>query len=135
MHQEFEQPSSGTTVVCHIVYALHTLSIVTGIMTAASIVGAFIFSIPSVVAVVLNYLLRADARGTVLESHFVWQIRTFWSALLWVLFLTIFGMMTFFLGGLGFVVLFAGYFVLGIWVVWRIARGWLNLVNGVPMFS
>lgn len=48
------EPATGTLWVAHIVYALHSLSIVTGVLTASSIVGAFVFSIPSVVAVVLN---------------------------------------------------------------------------------
>lgn len=77
------EPSSGTFAVANIVYGLHTVSILAGLLTAgATIVGAFIFSAPSILAVILNYIFRGDARGTYLETHFPWQIRTFWFALL-----------------------------------------------------
>lgn len=109
------EPATGTLWVAHIVYALHSLSIVTGVLTASSIVGAFVFSIPSVVAVVLNYCLRSDAEGTYLETHFAWQIRTFWYAVL------------------AMVLIFLGYFVLGVWVAYRIARGWVKLSRGDGM--
>ena len=55
----------------------------TGILGAASVVGAFLIGWPSVIAVVLNYVKRSEARGTWLDSHFRWQLRTFWFGLLW----------------------------------------------------
>ena len=57
----------------------------TGIFGAASVIGAFLVGWPSIIAVILNYVKRSDVAGTWLESHFRWQIRTFWFALLWVL--------------------------------------------------
>ena len=56
-----------------------------GIAGTATVVGSFIGSVPSIVAVILNYVKRGDARGTWAESHYRWQIRTFWYALLWFL--------------------------------------------------
>ena len=50
----------------------------------ATVVGAFLTGWPSIIAVILNYVKRGDVRGTWLESHFRWQIRTFWFGLLWV---------------------------------------------------
>src|SRR5512145_1265252 len=73
----------GLISVAHLVYALHALSLLIGVTTAATIVGAFVFGVPSIIAVVINYLKKREARGTFLESHFRWQIRTFWFALLW----------------------------------------------------
>ena len=67
-----------------VIYALHALSLVTGIIGVATVVGAFLTGWPSIIAVILNYLKRSDVRGTWLESHFRWQIRTFWYGLLWV---------------------------------------------------
>src|SRR5437867_7649953 len=67
-----------------IIYALHAFSLLTGILGAATVVGAFLTGWPSIIAVILNYVKRSDARGTWLESHFRWQIRTFWYGLLWV---------------------------------------------------
>jgi uncharacterized membrane protein len=76
-------PAPGLVTVTHLVYALHALSLMIGITTAATIIGAFVFGVPSIIAVVINYVKRGEARGTYLESHFRWQIRTFWFAFLW----------------------------------------------------
>ena len=73
----------GLVAWTHVIYALHAASVLIGITTAAFIVTAFVFGLPSIVAVILNYVKRAEARGTFLESHFRWQIRTFWFTLLW----------------------------------------------------
>lgn len=64
----------------HIIYALHALSVVIALTSAATVIGSFIFGLPSIVAVVMNYLRRKDAVGTWIDSHFHWQIRTFWGA-------------------------------------------------------
>ena len=77
------EPAPSLVTVVHVVYALHTLSLLIGITTAATIIGAFVFGVPSIIAVVINYVKRGEARGTFLESHFRWQIRTFWFAFLW----------------------------------------------------
>lgn len=123
------EPSSGTFAVANIVYGLHTVSILAGLLTAgATIVGAFIFSAPSILAVILNYIFRGDARGTYLETHFSWQIRTFWFALLWLVLIYLIGMpLAFF--GVGFLILIVGLLVLGIWVVYRIIYGWVRLAR------
>src|SRR5215475_4873708 len=76
-------PSPSLITIAHIVYGLHTLSLVIGALGAATIIGAFLFGWPSIIAVILNYVKRSDAQGTWVESHFRWQIRTFWFALLW----------------------------------------------------
>src|SRR4029079_3714335 len=80
------------------IYALHALSLLTGILGAATIVGAFLIGWPSISAVILNYVKRSEVRGTWLESHFRWQIRTFWYGLLWVALCMIFVVMTLGLG-------------------------------------
>ena len=123
------EPSSGTFAVANIVYGLHTVSILAGVVTAgATIVGAFIFSAPSILAVILNYIFRGDARGTYLETHFSWQIRTFWFALLWLVLIYLIGMpLAFF--GVGFLILIVGLLVLGIWVAYRIIYGWVRLAR------
>src|SRR5687767_6678824 len=118
-------PAPSLVNVTHLVYALHALSLLIGITTAATIVGAFVFGVPSIIAVIINYLKKGEARGTFLESHFRWQIRTFWFSLLWCmiaafLFITIIGI------PLAFIVLFAA----GAWAIYRIARGWLALRDG-----
>src|SRR6187397_2266172 len=67
------------------IYALHAFSLLSGILGAATVVGAFLTGWPSIIAVILNYVKRSEARGTWLESHFRWQIRTFWFGLLWAI--------------------------------------------------
>src|SRR5215217_7354290 len=76
------------------IYALHAASLLTGIIGAATVVGAFLTGWPSIIAVILNYVYRSDVRGTRLESHFRWQIRTFWFGLLWVVLCGIFVVLT-----------------------------------------
>jgi uncharacterized membrane protein len=111
------------------VYALHALSILIGICSAAAVVTMFIFGVPSIVAVIMNYARRSDVRGTWLESHFRWQIRTFWFALLWVVASTLlFGPFVLILIGLPFLIV--SYVLIGLWVTYRIARGWLALRSG-----
>ena len=115
-------PKPAIVTLTHVIYALHTLSVLIGISSLATVVGAFIFGWPSIVAVILNYAKREEARGTYLQSHFRWQIRTFWFALLWcvvgaLLALTLLGIPL-------AVVVFVS---VGLWVLYRIARGWLAL--------
>jgi uncharacterized membrane protein len=123
-------PAPGLVAVTHLVYALHALSLLIGVTTAATIVGAFVFGVPSILAVVINYVKRGEARGTYLESHFRWQIRTFWFALLWcvvggILFVTLVG-----------IPLAVGvFFAAGVWIIYRITRGWLALRDRKPMYE
>lgn len=120
--------------ITQLVYILHALSIVIGLMTGASILSAFLFGWPSIAAVVLNYVMRSDVRGTFLESHFSWQIRTFWYSMIWTALVAIAG---FFLTAIlvGPIIWFIGFIVLSIWVAYRIAIGWLRLRQYRPIFS
>ena len=77
-----------------VIYALHAFSLLIGIVGTATVIGAFLTGWPSLIAVILNYIKRGDVRGTWLESHFRWQIRTFWYGLLWVALCGIFIVMT-----------------------------------------
>ena len=120
---------SGRTVA-HLVYALHTVAIVVGIVGAATVVGSFLGSLPSIVAVVLNYMTRGDARGTWVYSHYQWQIRTFWYAALWALigWALIFTL-------IGAVVGVPILLALTLWLLYRIGRGWLRLRDQRPMYT
>ncbi len=111
----------------HITYGLHALGLVIGALGAASVIGSFLFGWPSIIAVVINYLKRDEARGTWLESHFRWQIRTFWFALLWAALVSLVSLPLILLLGLGLVTLWIGMLALGLWAIYRIARGWLRL--------
>jgi len=115
--------------VANVVYALHTLAIVVGLAGSATIVGSFVGSVPSIIAVILNYVKRGDARGTWVASHYRWQIRTFWFALLWAIigWALVFTVVGILIGG---PVLIA----LTLWLIYRIARGWLRLRDRKPMY-
>jgi uncharacterized membrane protein len=123
-----EAPES-TWTIANVVYALHTLAIVVGLIGTATVVGSFVGSVPSILAVILNYAKRGEAYGTWLESHYRWQIRTFWFALGWVvlagfLFVTFIG-----------IPIAAGILVaITAWLIYRIARGWLRLRDRLPMY-
>ena len=116
----------------HWMYALHALSALMGVYSAATVVGQFVFGIPSIIAVIMNYLKRSEVRGTWLDSHFGWQLRTFWYALLWFVLIGLFSAPLVLLLGLGIVTWIIGAFVVGIWIVYRVARGWLRLRDGQP---
>jgi uncharacterized membrane protein len=123
-------PPPSLVTVTHLVYALHSLSLLIGVTTAATIIGAFVFGVPSIIAVVINYVKRGEARGTYLESHFRWQIRTFWFALLWCV---IGGML--FITLVGIPLALAVFFADGLWAIYRITRGWLALRDRKPMYA
>jgi uncharacterized membrane protein len=116
----------------HIIYALHSLSVLIGLTSTVTIVGSFVFGLPSIIAVIMNYARQSDVRGTFLESHFRWQIRTFWFALLWVIVILAVSL-PLMLIVVGFFTLWVGFVLLGIWVIYRIIRGWLALRDQRPV--
>lgn len=98
--------------VTTVIYGLYALSLLIGVT--------------SLFAIVMNYIKRSDVAGTYLESHFRWQIRTFWFGLLWA-----------FIGAVT-LILAVGWFVLIadlIWFIYRIVKGWLNLNENKPMYA
>jgi uncharacterized membrane protein len=124
-------PSSLVTTA-QIIYGLHALSILIGLTSAVTIVGAFVFGIPSIIAVIMNYAYRHSARGTFLESHFRWQIRTFWFAVLWIM-IGAMVFVTLFIVLIGIPIAWMIWIAAGLWVIYRVARGWLTLQDRKPM--
>ena len=128
----YVEPDPSLVTITHVTYALHALGLAIGAFGASTVVGAFVFGWPSIIAVIVNYVKRGEARGTWLESHFRWQIRTFWFALLWVIVVAIVGgVLTIVV--IGFAIWVIGLFILGLWAIYRIARGWLRLNDRRPM--
>jgi uncharacterized membrane protein len=106
-----EQEKSAKTLTT-VIYALYAAS--------------FLFGITAIVGIVMNYVKKADVAGSFMESHFRWQIRTFWFGLLW--------------GVLGLItaIIIVGWFVLAgnaVWVIYRIVKGWLYLNDNKPMYA
>jgi uncharacterized membrane protein len=114
----------------HVIYGLHAFSLLAGILGPATVVSTFLTGWPSIIAVILNYVKRSDVRGTWLESHFRWQIRTFWFGLLWVCVCFAFVALTF---GIGILVAWIPLGIVALWFVYRVARGWLALNDRKPM--
>jgi uncharacterized membrane protein len=125
-------PEPSLVSYAHIMYALHALAALIGITSAVTVVGQFIFGLPSIIAVIMNYLRRSEARGTWLESHFTWQLRTFWFAALWVVLLAV-ASAPLMLVLVGFFTFAVGLAVIGLWVIYRVARGWVTLNEGRPI--
>jgi uncharacterized membrane protein len=132
MNQPAPADSSLLTYT-HVIYALHALSVLIGVTGPATIVGSFVFGLPSIIAVIMNYVRRSDVRGSWLDSHFSWQIRTFWFALLWITLAGIISAPLVLLLGLGIVTFFIAAAVVGLWVLYRVIRGWLALRDGKPL--
>jgi uncharacterized membrane protein len=122
----YREPDASLVTITNVTYALHALGLAIGAFGTASVVGAFLFGWPSIIAVIINYVKRDDARGTWLESHITWQIRTFWFALLWALVIGAVGALLAIVL-VGFAIWIVGFFALGLWAIYRIARGWMAL--------
>jgi uncharacterized membrane protein len=127
------EPDSSLVSTLHLTYALHAVGLAIGAFGAATVVGSFIFGWPSIIAVIINYVKRADARGTWLESHFSWQIRTFWYSAAWAAIVLVISLPLVLLFGLGLLTMSIGFFALGIWAIYRIAAGWMRLRDGRPV--
>ena len=97
--------------ITQVVYALQALS--------------FAFGATALVGLIINYVKRDDAAGTLYQSHFDWQIRTFWWGLLW----GVLGFILIFALGLGLIVLFVAW----VWAIYRVVKGWLKLTEGKPV--
>ena len=117
----------------NVIYALHSLSVLIGLTTFHMVVGMFIWGLPSIVAVIMNYARRSATHGTYLESHFRWQIRTFWFAVLWSVVIAAVSI-PLVLILIGIPILIGGYYALAIWIIYRVARGWLALRDKRPMY-
>jgi len=122
------QPRDGMIKLTHVMYGLHVFSAVTGLVSAAFIVTAFLSGWPSIIAVVLNYMNQGEVRGSWLESHFRWQLRTFWFALLWVIVALMMALTL-----IGIPVAIALMLGVGVWVLYRLARGWSALSAERPL--
>lgn len=112
----------------HFIYGLHAIAVFVGITSAATVAGGFVFGLPSLVAVFLNYLKRSEVNGTWLESHFRWQIRTFWFTFLW---LVVYGLLIITIIGIPIAWILIAF--LGLWVGYRVIRGWFALFGVRPL--
>jgi uncharacterized membrane protein len=116
----------------HWIYGLYALSVLLALAGAHTVALRFAFGLPSIVAVILNYARRSEVRGSWLESHFRWQIHTFWYSWLWIIVISVVAV-PLLIVLVGVVIEVLGLAIIGIWVIYRIARGWLALKEGRAM--
>jgi uncharacterized membrane protein len=120
MNDPFSPPPAGEPDGDRLASLVRMTTVVYALQAASFVVG-----ISLVAALIINYVKRDDVQGTWLASHFRWQIRTFWFTLLWL----ILGVLTW--------ILLIGHFILiaaGIWLVYRIVKGWVFLSERKPMY-
>lgn len=115
----------------NLIYALHALSIVIGIIGVSTVVGSFLIGWPSIIAVVITYVKRGQADGTWLASHFTWQLRTFWYGALWFGLSIAFVVATL---GVGLLLVWIPLAILTVWFIYRVGRGWSALSARQPMY-
>jgi len=128
----YREPDPSLVTTTHVTYALHAAGLAIGAFGASTMIGTFLFGWPSIIAVIINYVKRNDARGTWLESHFTWQIQTFWYALAWSCVVGILGAI-FLIVIVGIGIWMVGFFILGVWAIYRIASGWMRLNDRRPI--
>jgi len=129
---EATDATPGLRRTAQAVYLLHVLSLVLGLLSDEVVVTRWVVALPSLLAIGVNYARRDAVRGTVLERHFSWQIRTFWIAV------AALGAATLLLGPLlffGLPLLWMAYGVIGLWVLYRVARGGFALQRARPLPS
>lgn len=123
-----QQPTSGLVNLTYLIYGLHLFSAITGVLGSAFVVTTFLTGWPSIIAIILNYVKRSDTRGTHLESHFRWQIRTFWFTVLWIIVAAVLTITV-----VGIPLAYVLMVVVGLWVLYRMLRGTLRLMDDEPM--
>ncbi len=115
-----------------VAYLLFGLAAITQIAGSGLIVPAPLLTIVGVVGVIIAYVQRGDARGSWVESHITWLIRTFWWSTVWAV--------------IGWVVLIVFAIILigfalgpliwgatAIWVLYRVIRGILLFKDNQPI--
>jgi uncharacterized membrane protein len=119
-----EPPVSATLLV----YVLFAIAAIVGLVGHGMLVGAPLLTLIGIVAVIIAYVKRSDARGTWTESHLTWLIRTFWWSFLWNC-----------LGWLVAVTVIGLPLAIGIWVattiwvIYRLIRGFLLFKDSKPI--
>ena len=119
------QPPVNATLI---VYALFAIAAIAGIVGHGLLVGAPLFTIIGIIGVVIAYVSRNDARGTWLESHVSWLIRTFWWSLLWTMIGWIFAVTV-----IGIPVAWVVWVATTIWVLYRVVKGYLRFHQSQPV--
>ncbi len=109
---ELRVKTSEDRTVMHVLYGLHTLAWFSA--------GAF-----AVIALIINYLRRADESDPLYVDHHTYMIRTFWWTMLWLVLLSPLWLLFVFPGALA-------YGIVWLWYLYRCIRGWMRFNNNRP---
>jgi len=90
-----------------------------------ALLGFGLFAIfPWIAAAIFYYIKKDDVTGTIYESHFRWQIRTFWYSILFDTLAIFFTIVTF---GIGFIIAWPVFVFIHLWIAYRIIKGVIRL--------
>jgi uncharacterized membrane protein len=120
---ESRQPPATGALVAYILF---------GIAALVGFAGHGFLSVVGIVGVILAYVSRGDSRGTWVESHLTWLIRTFWWSLLWNVLSGLVVLGTLFLG---YPIAWVIWVATAIWVIYRVVRGFLLFNDRRPIPS
>ena len=115
------RPENSLKTITHVVYLLQAI-------------GLLMTVVPLIIAAIINHVKRPDVQDFWLETHFRWQLRTFWYGMLWIVIGVLISVPTFFVMGLGLVVFFIVSLIIFVWLIYRVVKGWLRLTEGKPMY-
>lgn len=137
---EYPAPQSTPTAALHeppitstlVVYALFGVGAVAALVSSGFPVALPLFGLLGVLGVIIAYVKKGDARGTWVESHLRWLIRTFWYSMLWgavgALFLVVLGIIL-----IGIPIALLIWALASIWVIYRVIRGYLLFKDNRPV--
>ena len=113
-------------------YALFGVGALVGLLSSGFPAIAPLMGLIGIAGVIVAYVKRDDARGSWVESHLRWLIRTFWFSLLWAVIgwvvLLVLGLI---LIGIPLAILIWG--AASIWVLYRVIRGYLLFNDSRPI--
>lgn len=105
--------AAGDLTMAHVIYGLYALAVVNGLT--------------AIVGLVIAYVKRGNPAEAVADSHYTWQIRSFWYAIVLGIFASILTIILVFIPVIGWMAIVAVWLLLFAWYVWRIAKGWIRL--------
>lgn len=107
-------PPAGLVNIGHAIYACYAIG--------------FFIGVTWLVGVIIAYIKRDEARGTWMESHFSWQIRTFWWSVLWMGLGCIFAVTV-----IGLIIAWPLWGIAWLWALYRVIKGWIRLNDAKPV--
>jgi uncharacterized membrane protein len=125
-------PTAVSPTPALVVYVLFAFAGVVQLLSSGLAHPLPLMSLIGVVGVIIAHVKRGEAAGTWIESHYRWQIRTFWWSLLW----SMVGWLVLLTLGIiliGIPIAFLIWAIASIWVLYRVIRGYLAFKDSRPI--